>query len=415
MHMLTKGQVKIMNKQKPTDFSIVKKRIVRICALVVCALCVLTFIPSTNDPVFAAKLTDSKVTNYEDQIAKLNRDMENLKSQIKTANSDIEEAIAQKNYLDSEMNILIQKIDVTKALVAELQANIAQKDTEISDREIRYEEKYNLFKERLRVTHEDGKISYLEMLFGAASLSDFLSRVDRIGAMLEYDYKIMSELKTEKGELLSIRTAFAEQKSAQEKYLADLENDEKLLDKKKDEAANYLTKLKKDKATYNALLNAAYEAEEKLQEELQAYLKELAEKENSKYVGGTFLWPVPTTFTRISSYYGSRKNPITGRNEFHNGIDIPAGYGTNIYAANAGKVTKATDHWSYGNYIMIDHGGGYATLYAHCSKLLVSVGDTVKKGQIIAKVGSTGQSTGNHLHFSLYQNSAHTDPMQFYK
>lgn len=398
---------------KSTAFGSVRKTVMRTVALALCLLSVVFVIPTANEPVSAA-VSDAKSRELEDKIAALGKQMESLQSQITEAKDDISKAIAEKQRLDSEMNILIQKIELTTELIAELNASIEVKNGEISEREDAYAKKYELFKERLRVTHEEGQISYLQMLFGATSLADFLSRVDRIGAMLEYDTTIMEQLKTEKSELETVRSDYQTKKAAQEEYLATLKADEAALEVKKVEAASYLTKLESDQATYLAMLERMDEEEQKLQATLQAYLKELQERENSKYVGGTFLWPVPTSYTRVSSTYGGRTSPITGKWEFHNGIDIPAAYGTNIYASNSGKVTVATYHWSYGNYIMVDHGGGYATLYAHCSKLLVSVGDKVSRGDVIAYVGSTGSSTGNHLHFSLYENSAHTDPLKFF-
>ncbi len=398
---------------KSTALASVRKTIMRIAALLMCLVCVIFIIPTANEPVHAAP-SDAKSRELEDKIAELNRQMAGLEAQITGAKDDISKAIAEKQRLDSEMNILIQKVELTTELIAELNANIEQKNGEISEREDAYATKYELFKERLRVTHEEGQISYLQMLFGATSLADFLSRVDRIGAMLEYDTMIMEQLKSEKTELESARSDYQAKKASQEEYLAALKTDEAALEKKKNEAASYLSRLQSNQATYQAMLARMDEEEQKLQATLQAYLKELQERENSKFVGGTFLWPVPTSYTRVSSQYGGRTSPITGRWEFHNGIDIPAAYGTNIYASNSGKVTIATYHWSYGNYIMVDHGGGYATLYAHCSKLLVSVGDKVTRGQVIAHVGSTGSSTGNHLHFSLYENSAHTNPMKFF-
>lgn len=403
-----------MNNTKKTTFGSVRKKIIRASALVMCLVLAVLMIPAASQPV-SAKLSDANSQKLEAQIAALNEQMENLQTQITGNKDDIETAIANKKKLDSEMNILIQKIALTNQLIAELSNNIAQKDGEILDREAAYADKYALFKERLRVTHEEGQITYLELLFGAQSLSDFLSRVDRVGAMLEYDTKIMQQLKDEKSELETVRADYQNKKKVQEEYLASLKADEAALEKKKNEAAGYITKLQKNEKTYLAMLERMDAEEQKLQDDLQKYLKELQEKENSKFVGGKFLWPVPTKYTRVSSVYGGRTSPITGKWEFHNGIDIPASYGVDIYASNSGTVTKAEYHWSYGNYIMIDHGGGYATLYAHCSQILVSKGDKVSRGDVIAKVGSTGSSTGNHLHFSLYESSKHTDPMKFFK
>lgn len=402
------------NANTSTPFGFIRKAAQRGLAVLIAAVTVLVCVPSAAHTVSASKLTDSKVQSYESQIAAIEAQMASLKTKMTNASSNIEKTIAEKEALDREITLLIQKVDLTSAIITELNASIDQKNSEITDKETAYANKYALFKERLRVSREDGQAGYLEMLFGATSLSDFLSRIDRIGVMLEYDVRIMNELQTDKTNLESARALYNTQKSEQESYLADLRADEAELEKKRQQAESYLTRLEGDRDNYIALYEKNLAAEEQLQKELQAYLKELEAKQNNKYVGGEFMWPVPQTYVRVSSEYGGRTSPITGKYEFHNGIDIPAAYGTDIYASNDGTVTIATNHWSYGNYIMIDHGGGYATLYAHCSKLLVKKGDKVKKGQVIAKVGSTGYSTGNHLHFSMYEKSAHTDPRKWF-
>lgn len=396
---------------KKTTFSLNGRRLSRIIALIMCAVLAVVMTPGVSEPVFA-KLSDANSQALEARIDALNQEWENVQAQITDTKDDIQKAINQKQKLDKEMDILIQKVEITNQLIEELKASIAQKDAEITDKSASYEKRYRMFKERLRITHEEGRISYLQMLFGSASLSEFLSRIDRIGSMIRYDTELMDQLKSEKTDLETARADYQMKKEAQEKYLAQLKADEAALEKKKIEAANYLAALQSNEKTYKAMLARIDEAEQKLQAELEAYLKKLQEMENAKYVGGKFMWPLPAKNSRVSSVYGGRTSPITGKWEFHNGIDIPAAYGTDIYAANAGTVTIATYHWSYGNYIMVDHGGGYATLYAHCSQLLVSKGQKVKQGDVIAKVGSSGSSTGNHLHFSLYESSKHTDPLK---
>ena len=361
---------------------------------------------------------DSKVKGYEDQIKKADANIAALKNQIASSKQDLASAQADKEAYDKLVASYMEKISVTNDLIAELETSISEKTDEINGKQTDYEKKYELFKLRLRVTHEEGQASYLEMLLGAEDIADFLSRVDRVGSMLEYDNKIMNTLKDEKADLEEIRATLEIQKKEQETLKAQLAADEADMQKKSEEAQARIDQLKSDIAT-----SQAYQAQnEKLREEfeaqLEARIKELEEeqkKKNSKYVGGTLQWPVPLDYTKVTSGFAWRTSPITGRKELHNGIDIPAPLGTSVYAANTGTVVIATWHYSYGNYIMIDHGGGIMTLYAHNSQLLVSVGDKVKKGQVIAKVGSTGDSTGNHCHFSVRKNGAFIDPMQYFK
>ena len=375
---------------------------------------------NSNEALSAASnfSSDSKVKGYEDQIKKADANIAALKNQIASSKQDLASAQADKEAYDKLVASYMEKISVTNDLIAELEASIAEKTNEISGKQSDYEQKYELFKLRLRVTHEEGQASYLEMLLGAEDISDFLSRIDRVGSMLEYDNKIMNTLKDEKADLEEIRATLEIQKKEQETLKAQLAADEADMQKKSEEAQARIDQLKSDIAT-----SQAYQAQnEKLREEfeaqLEARIKELEEeqkKKNSKYVGGTLQWPVPLDYTKVTSGFAWRTSPITGRKELHNGIDIPAPLGTSVYAANTGTVVIATWHYSYGNYIMIDHGGGIMTLYAHNSQLLVSVGDKVKKGQVIAKVGSTGDSTGNHCHFSVRKNGAFIDPMQYFK
>ena len=361
---------------------------------------------------------DSKVKGYEDQIKKADANIAALKNQIASSKQDLASAQADKEAYDKLVASYMEKISVTNDLIAELETSISEKTDEINGKQTDYEKKYELFKLRLRVTHEEGQASYLEMLLGAEDIADFLSRVDRVGSMLEYDNKIMNTLKDEKADLEEIRATLEIQKKEQETLKAQLAADEADMQKKSEEAQARIDQLKSDIAT-----SQAYQAQnEKLREEfeaqLEARIKELEEeqkKKNSKYVGGTLQWPVPLDYTKVTSGFAWRTSPITGRKELHNGIDIPAPLGTSVYAANTGTVVIATWHYSYGNYIMIDHGGGIMTLYAHNSQLLVSVGDTVTKGQVIAKVGSTGDSTGNHCHFSVRKNGAFIDPTQYFK
>lgn len=375
---------------------------------------------NSNEALSAASnfSSDSKVKGYEDQIKKADANIAALKNQIASSKQDLASAQADKEAYDKLVASYMEKIAVTNDLIAELEASIAEKTNEISGKQSDYEQKYELFKLRLRVTHEEGQASYLEMLLGAEDIADFLSRIDRVGSMLEYDNKIMNTLKDEKADLEEIRATLEIQKKEQETLKAQLAADEADMQKKSEEAQARIDQLKSDIAT-----SQAYQAQnEKLREEfeaqLEARIKELEEeqkKKNSKYVGGTLQWPVPLDYTKVTSGFAWRTSPITGRKELHNGIDIPAPLGTSVYAANTGTVVIATWHYSYGNYIMIDHGGGIMTLYAHNSQLLVSVGDKVTKGQVIAKVGSTGDSTGNHCHFSVRKNGAFIDPMQYFK
>ncbi len=381
------------------------KSFTKVLALLLVCAAVGVNIPSAEVSAASTKYNnDPKVQSLQDQMSKINADIKKAKSNIASASRSVANALEYKAQLDKELTLMVQKIDLQNELIAALSDSIAEKEVEIADKQTEYEEKYELFKERLRVTHEDGEASYIAMLFGSDSLADFLSRVDRIGAMLEYDNRIMNELKDDKSNLSDEKTNLETNKAEQEALAAQLAIDQLELEQKQKDNESYITSLNRQIANNEAQQASLQAKIEKLDAELEAYIKQLEEEEkkkNSKYVGGVMLWPVPTNYTKLTSECGWRTSPITGKTEFHNGADIPVPYGTDIYAANDGTVVTATEHWSYGNYVMIDHGGGVYTLYAHNSKLCVKVGDKVKRGQVIAKAGSTGQSTGSHCHFSI--------------
>ncbi len=403
-----------MNKNKPTRH-ILKRHAAKLAAIgLLTVLVAVTVIPDFSEPVTAAELTDSKVQSYEDQIAYIEAEMEKLQGQINQSQQDLSSAMANKQNIDNEIKLLSDKIELTRQLIDELDKNIVTTSAAIDEKQTEYDKQYELFKERLRITYEEGDANYLEMLFGAESLSDFLSRVDRIGAFLEYDTMVMEKLLDMQTSLETEKASYEDTRAKQAALYDELVASEAEMTAKSQEAANYITQLQLNAAQMQSLEAQNEQMRDELEQELEDYLKELEAKQNSKYVGGTFMWPVPTTYTYVSSECVWRTSPITGRAEFHNGLDIPADFGTDVYASNSGTVIKSTYHYSYGYYIMIDHGGGFVTLYAHNSKLLVSVGDTVQKGQVIAKVGSTGDSTGNHCHFSMYQNGVIIDPRTYF-
>lgn len=216
-----------------------------------------------------------------------------------------------------------------------------------------------------------------------------------------------------KNVLESTKAELESTKAEQETYAEELLKEQSALEEQKGDSDRYVASLRKTEAQITAEYEAARKAEDEENARLENLLKQLAKASQSDYVGGKFIWPCDLSVKRISSGYGYRTYYIYGKKvtDFHRGIDIPSAVGTDIYAAQTGKVVIATKHSSYGNYIVVDHGGGISTLYAHCSKLLVSVGDTVKQGDHIAEMGATGNVTGPHLHFEVRVDGKIQDPI----
>ncbi len=358
-------------------------------------------------------ISDANVKKLETRLDSIKKEINGLKSQINATKNNKNAALENKKYLDNQIKLTQDQIDVTTQLILTLKESIKGKEEEISAKEQAYDKKLASFKQRLRINREEGEISYLDMLFGSVGLSEFFEQLDRIGSMIEYDNKIMYTISDDKAALEKEKSDFEASLAYQEQLQQELLDTSDDLAQKAQEAAGYINRLLASEVDYTKQLAAKEAERDALDKEIADYVKQL-QAQNTKYVGGEFMWPVPLNYTYVSSECVWRNSPISGRKEFHNGIDIPVAFGTDIYASNAGTVVKSQWHNSYGYYVMIDHGGGYATLYAHNSKLLVSVGDEVSRGQVIAKAGSTGDSTGNHCHFSMYENGAIINPRKYF-
>jgi murein DD-endopeptidase MepM/ murein hydrolase activator NlpD len=272
--------------------------------------------------------------------------------------------------------------------------------------EDRYNQQKELFKTRLKVMYENSKKSYIETLLESKSISDFFQRAELISRVSKRDKQIIQELGIEKKDLeFKKGLKEAEMKSKQKDALES----QQLLDNLKTSRASLDTQIKKISSTIDEL-NRQEDDLYKKSEELSGQIKGL-QKSGSKYTG-SMTWPTPG-HGGVSSYYGMRLHPILKVYKMHTGIDINAPAGASIIAANKGTVILAGWQSGYGYTIIIDHGGGISTLYAHCSRILVGVGDNVNEGSLIGKVGSTGLATGPHLHFEVRRNGATTNPLDY--
>ena len=321
-------------------------------------------------------------------------------SQVQNELDDVED---QQDQVKNDLAKVASDIKTMQATVNTLNANIKSTASEITKTENRIEKKKKDMQEReeglndrLRVMYKNGSIGFVDVLLGSGSVSEFLSNMDMIRRIYENDVEVMETLQKEHEELEVIRKELKEKKVR--------------LAAQKEEAAAKEVELNAKKKTLE-------EKEDELLAEakaLEAKLKQMVDA-SSPYVGGVFIWPVPSSHY-ITSYAGYRIHPVYKVWKYHSGMDISAAGGANILAMGDGKVILSqAEPWygGYGQCVMIDHGGGVVSLYGHCSKLLVSVGQTVKQGQVIALVGTTGTSTGNHLHVEVRENGAIVDPLTY--
>lgn len=390
-----------------------RKRIsVMICAIVV----VIALIASLLYPVITQVNTTQAATKSElqSEADKAKKKTEEAKKQLEEVKKNKANVAEEVLAIDGEINRAENELAETEAAIEKAKEDLVVKEQEQRDKEAECAEYDEKFKTRARIMYEDGTTSYIEVLLGSSSFSDLLSRVEMINEIIEYDKRMLATLSAARSAAKAAKEAVALEKSNLEVREVELEALKEELGYRLEAKQLLLEQLMADEEEYKKAYEQAEADEKKIQRELERIAAEEARKgTGTKYTGnGQFQWPCPSS-RRITSYYGYRVHPVYKTRKFHAGIDVGAGYGNDIVAAEAGTVITATYGSGYGKYVVVSHGSGITTLYAHCSSLLVKVGDKVSKGQTIAKIGSTGVSTGNHLHFEVRINGSTTDPLTY--
>lgn len=353
----------------------------------------------------------TSVSSLEKKQEKLAAQIKALEKQLAQAKKDQASALKQKNLLSSQISAYQEDIDNTNSLIAAYEKQIDEQQQLIVLNTADYDDLYEKLKDRIRVMYENGDVSYLEVLLTSANISDLVTRADMVNAIVGADRKKLNELLEARARIEEAKAKLEATKTGLEEKKSELSAKKNTLAQKQSEADRLLSQLSSQVTANKENLIELEKEEEKVAKEIAAAAKEAAGKK--QYVGGTFSWPLPG-YTRISSYFGMRVHPITKKYKLHTGIDLPAPKGTAILSANYGTVIKAQYNTAYGNFVMVDHGGGKVTLYAHMSKMSVKKGDEVAKNQKLGEVGTTGYSTGNHLHFEIIINGSQVNPLNYY-
>ncbi len=377
--------------------------------LAVCLICV-----SVISGGAATDNSTNSLQKLKDSLSKATADREQAYKTLKNVKNERSSIINNKNALENAINSLQREIDANSDLLDEYYLQIADTSKRIDRLEGQLDEKQSLLRNRLRANYEDGNAGYLEILFASKGLSDFLIQFDRMLFLLDYNKKIVSDCETALVELLDERRAHEKLKADAEKQDANYKKRKTELGSSLSEASELADRLTSDVKNAEDAYKKLTDDEASFQLAFEKALAEQQKRTNSAYVGGKFIWPLAAPYNSVSSGFGYRTHPVTGLPQFHQGIDIPAPYGTSIMAINSGTVIETGTHSANGNYIIIDHGGGTASFYAHLSKISVVSGQTIKQGSIIGLVGRTGLATGYHLHLSFYENSIVVNPMKIY-
>ena len=386
------------------------QKIITAVALVMAILMIAGFLASALN-IFA--VTKAQVDALKTKVAEAGKRKNELKAQLSGLTNDLSALQKQISLLDSQIEAQQDEIDAQEELLTELTQMIADKTIELEESERQQAEQYAQLRSRLRYMVEHGTTSSLSILLSSDSFSDFLNRYEIIRQISLRDENLFEQLKairdkvlTEKQELEDTKKEAEDTKAQMEANKAELEAQ---MEAKRKQMESIQLAQKNVKDAYTAMIET--------EDELMAQYKKAAAEyaAQSTYVGGTFMWPLPAGNNVVTCKYGMRTHPITGKRKLHTGVDLRAATGTKVYAANKGTVTTSGYSSAWGNYIIISHGGGITTLYAHLSKRSVSKDDKVKQGDIIGYSGNTGYSTAPHLHFEISKNGSTYNPLNEFK
>ena len=399
------------------------KYLKKVFCFLICIGIALIFTPNTvmADTNESIREKEAEIAAAKKEVAQLKSglsDVEKIKKQLEQSKSDLAVYVTQ---LDTELYNIQERVNEYNELIDNKELEIEITTGELNDAILRQEEQYEAMKKRIKFMYEEGDAFYMELLFSANSFTDMMNKADYIEAISAYDRNQLDEYVTTAELIALCKEELEAQKDVLEEARAAVREEESNINTLINEKESQLTSLANDISNKEAAIkeyedmiatqNAEIAALEKVVAEEKARLA--AENVVARtYDGGMFSWPCPS-YTRISDEYGYRMHPILQVEQFHNGLDMAAPYGSTILAAYDGDVVAADYSTSMGNYIMIDHGDGLYTIYMHASALYVSKGQTVYKGQSIAAVGSTGRSTGNHLHFGVRLNGNYVSPWNY--
>ena len=348
-------------------------------------------------------------TELEQRRAELKNKINEAGKSIENINIELTENLEAINKLDEEIYSYETQINTISENLENIEKQIKETEDYLDTIQVDYEHQKEVLQERLLYAYEEGPTRYLDVLLNSKSMLDFITNYYLIAEPMQYDKDLLDGIERDKEQIEQIEQSLNESKE----NLKLIKNEQKKI----------AISLENSKIVKNSYINNLTNEEKQIQEEMSMYQEELdlleleillavLENSDTQYVGGTFAWPAPGYYT-ITSPYGMRVHPIIKTFSNHSGMDIGAPMGSYAIAANDGIVTKATYSYSYGNMVIIDHGGGVTTLYAHGSEILAQVGDVVKRGDAIMKVGSTGWSTGPHLHFEIRINGTTIDPYPY--
>ena len=392
----------------------------------ICLLLVLVILLGMTGDVHAQTYTNESIqakqnelAGAKEQVAELKTglsDVQKIKDELESKKSDLNAYITQ---LDAQLTDIAAKIDEYNHLIEDKEADIEQARLDLEEAERVQTDQYESMKKRIRFMYETGDTMYLDMILGAGNFADMISKADYIEMLSSYDRKKLKEYVETTEYVSACKQQLEAEKevldAAKEAVETEQANVNELMDEKEEQVNSVSAEIHDKEAQikeYESYINSMNSEIAALEKAIADEIAALEEANRRQYNGGMFAWPCPA-YTRISDDYGNRMHPTLKVEKFHNGVDLAAPYGSSILAAYDGEVIAAGYSSSMGNYAMIDHGDGLITIYMHASAISASQGQMVARGERIGSVGSTGRSTGPHLHFGVRLNGEYVSPWNY--
>lgn len=340
-----------------------------------------------------------------------------LQTKISDLSDDISNTMKKKTLLDQQIALLSDQIGNVEDQINTYAALITQTEAELSDAEAKEQAQYELFCKRVRAMEERGTVSYWSVLFNATNFTDLLGRLDAVNEVMDADQAVIDQLQALQDQITAKQETLQSQKADSEAAKADLVSKKSELDTQRTSANKLVQQLSTSKGEYESDMDDLAAEEEAVQDKIMELSRQLAAQQAAQGQAtnvalGGYIWPVNSHY--VTSTFGGRSSPGGIGSTNHKGVDIGrVGYTTDIHAAKAGTVIISQYSTSYGNYVVVSHGSGNTTLYAHMSSRSVTAGQKVAQGDKLGVTGSTGHSTGPHLHFEISENGVRINPLKY--
>lgn len=412
-----------------------RKKKIALIAIALAAAVVIGMLPSRVEAASSSEIK-KQINELEDKKDALKAQYDELRSQYEATENEIQELVNQKDLIDQEISLLYEQITVINDQISSYSLLIADKQDELDDAQARLADLREKNKERIQAMEEEGGLSYWSIIFQANSFFDLLDRINMIQEINAADQRRMQEMAEVADEVAQAQEVLTQEKAELEETRAELDEAQATLEEKRAAADELLLELIAKGEEFEVLMDESEELQDELMQEIAAKEKEYDKAKYQEWLATSVAttratvssgsttpsssapsssgWVCPVPYYSLTSGFGMRLHPIQKVYKMHNGVDMSCATGTPIYASRSGQVTVASyQAGGAGNYVSINHGDGFSSVYMHMTHYIVSVGQYVNAGQVIGYVGSTGGSTGPHLHFGISYNGTYVNPMNY--